>query len=861
MKARVCLAVLVLSLCVVCTPAQTPAGWSNVLAGPWNAGCWMDGTISDAVVFDDGSGPDLYLGGHEATLVPGGVVDVPMLTRGIAGACMPSLPSPGAGGGRIEALAVFDDGTGPGLYAAGSFASAGGVTATHIARWDGATWSTLAGGVTGAGPFGGSIRALAVFDDGGGPALVASGFFTMIGSATAANIAKWDGTSWSPLGAGLSGGTATTLAVYDDGTGPALYAAGDFGMAGGQPANGIARWDGTTWSALGSGASAVSGVGWLQDLQVYDDGTGPALYGSGWFTTMDGVPAENIARWDGTAWSAVGGGLTGWTCGGCGVQALAVFDDGTGPGLYAAGDFGTAGGLPANNIARWDGVGWSALGNGLAGYLTQTLTVFDDGNGPALFAGGDFAGSLTVDKWSSGATITLSATQTCPPGSVYIHNANLTPGREYFNVFSMDLCPGGPGTGGLGLLGGCITTPANMQWVHDQLLSPVGTEPFHVIAPSSYVSWGPFPVPPGFTVDAVCFDFTGGVIGATSPVVRLSAGTGPTINSVSPISAPAGALITVSGCGLLGATVTIDGVPVATTSVTATEITFANPAGVACNAALVVTDAGGQSVSTIINPAPSIASLSPSQGLLTGGANITVNGTGFTAGTTVTVGGLSATVMSVSSTQLSVSVPSGAAGPANLVVTTPGGCTASATFTYLYPPLSIAWVNPLNAAPGSTVTVSGDGFQPGLTLSVGGVPVVPATVGLNSITFTNPANIPCDTTLVITNPNATVVSTPFNPGFTMGLTGSWLPAPFGPGPSGPAAGGTNVMVLVFGNGVTAPTLLPGTTVTVGGTPVTVNPGWIPSMISFNTPPGSPGPVNVVVTIPGGCSQTATFTYL
>ncbi len=79
------------------------------------------------------------------------------------------------------------------------------------------------------------------------------------------------------------------------------------------------------------------------------------------------------------------------------VVALTVFDDGNGPVLYAGGSFTDAGGTAANHVAGWNGASWSALGAGVDDAVTA-LTVYDDGDGPALFAGGFFtqAGGLTV---------------------------------------------------------------------------------------------------------------------------------------------------------------------------------------------------------------------------------------------------------------------------------------------------------------------------------------------------------------------------------------------------------------------------------------------------------------------------------
>src|SRR5262245_51017407 len=72
------------------------------------------------------------------------------------------------------------------------------------------------------------------------------------------------------------------------------------------------------------------------------------------------------------------------------VDACATFDDGSGSALYVGGEFGMAGALEVNRVARWDGATWSALGSGVNGPV-KDLIVFDDGTGAALYAAGDFS--------------------------------------------------------------------------------------------------------------------------------------------------------------------------------------------------------------------------------------------------------------------------------------------------------------------------------------------------------------------------------------------------------------------------------------------------------------------------------------
>src|SRR5262245_42638031 len=113
--------------------------------------------------------------------------------------------------------------------------------------------------------------------------------------------------SWLPDFAGLPGtnGGVRAFAEFDDGSGPALYVGGSFTSAGRVVANRIAKWDGERWSALGSGMNPGYANRTVSALAVFDDGSGPALFAGGQFTTAGGVAANHIAKWDGSSWAAL----------------------------------------------------------------------------------------------------------------------------------------------------------------------------------------------------------------------------------------------------------------------------------------------------------------------------------------------------------------------------------------------------------------------------------------------------------------------------------------------------------------------------------------------------------------------------
>jgi hypothetical protein len=290
----------------------------------------------------------------------------------------------GFAGANGNVFAAVADGVGN-LYIGGDFTIVHDVFANNIAKWNGSGWSALGLGING------HVRALAL----SGTNLYAAGSFTSAAGIPATNIAKWDGSSWSALGSGVGGvppysqPPVSALAV----SGTNLYAGGQFTTAGGIPATNIAKWDGNAWSALGSGITPSDpGVGWgVNALAV----SGSDLYAGGYFTTAGGVSANNIAKWNGSSWAALGLGTAGGDQGLIpGVTALAV----SGSDLYAGGNFTTAGGNAANYMAKWNGNAWSALGAGFfgGGPYVYALAV----SGTDLYAAGRFTSAYNIAKWN-----------------------------------------------------------------------------------------------------------------------------------------------------------------------------------------------------------------------------------------------------------------------------------------------------------------------------------------------------------------------------------------------------------------------------------------------------------------------------
>ncbi len=306
--------------------------------------------------------------------------------------------------GRVHALGdLLGD-----LVIGGDFTQAGSFSANNVARWTGSFWTTMGSGLDST-----------VYDFDNYNGLLSVGAFENSGSSPVSRLGDWNGSAWTELGDGLNN-LGVTLQV----DGSTLYVAGYFNQAGGDTAFRIAEWDGSSWTTLGGGIHG----GFLNNPFVYDmavyDGD---LIVAGGFTLAGSTPVANVARWDGTTWHALGDGVTGTATSGpsAAIYALTVYHG----DLIAGGDFTLAGGAPASNIARWDGSSWESLASGITGGdgTVFALEVLDD----SLFAGGNFthAGALpsvNIARWDEPPPIT---------GSGRIQEASLQIGKTILPTF------------------------------------------------------------------------------------------------------------------------------------------------------------------------------------------------------------------------------------------------------------------------------------------------------------------------------------------------------------------------------------------------------------------------------------------
>ncbi len=294
--------------------------------------------------------------------------------------------------GSVFTAALGDIGHGTRLYFGGNFDNQNtspGPPLSHLALYDGQRLLPIGNGLEGFKP--NVARAFKTFDDGSGEALYIGGAIQWAGQVPVNGVARWDGTTWSSPGATFADlAFVTALEVAPTTTGQdRLLAATRRIVIGGSTTNAIEQWDGTTWTQHTPANGEI--------LALHHVPTGPfaGLYAAGNFTQIGGITASFLARQDTTTgtWSALNHGFDKR------VTDVILLQNATETSLFACGRFTAAGGQPASGLARWTGTQWQGIS--IPGATrTKKLEVYDVGNGPQLFFAGNVAG-----VWD-GSTIT-----------------------------------------------------------------------------------------------------------------------------------------------------------------------------------------------------------------------------------------------------------------------------------------------------------------------------------------------------------------------------------------------------------------------------------------------------------------------
>jgi trimeric autotransporter adhesin len=261
------------------------------------------------------------------------------------------------------------------LYAAGIFAQVGGATVQCLAEWDGSSWSAVgANEVLDSSAMG--IFSLCVYNGN----LYMGGAFKTVDGITVNNIAEWNGTTWSPLGSGIhiidstSTDAVNSMIVYNG----SLVVGGNFDTAGGIPLNGIAQWNGSSWSSVGSTVPWYSGD--VSSFALYQGN----LFAAGGFEVDTGIFNYGLTQWDGSTWRLMN----------IGGAPICVYGN-----KLIATAYNISGG-----IGQWNGTAWDTLAedwsiNWSLGTSIWTMAVYKD----ELYVGGTFAGAVgdtDIARWN-----------------------------------------------------------------------------------------------------------------------------------------------------------------------------------------------------------------------------------------------------------------------------------------------------------------------------------------------------------------------------------------------------------------------------------------------------------------------------
>ncbi len=289
------------------------AKWNGVTWVELGAGLFLSAPLHWINTILPGTGGNIYTAG---TFVNANMLPYVAHWNGSAWSELGSSSNPFTANSTIHSLAMDLSGN---IYASGEFKDAN--NKHYVAKWDGSTWSELG---TGANALNSTLYTYSVTTDATGKV------YTVYSDGTTWNVMKWNGTSWIQVGTGSAGLNANDLInnICTDAAGN-LYASGAYTDGNGKSY--VAKWDGTSWTELGTGSNALNPANGISVMTV-DPATGFVYVG---LTYAIGPCKSYIAKWNGTNWSELGSGADSLNAN-CDISAITTDAAGN---VYAGGNF------------------------------------------------------------------------------------------------------------------------------------------------------------------------------------------------------------------------------------------------------------------------------------------------------------------------------------------------------------------------------------------------------------------------------------------------------------------------------------------------------------------------------------------
>jgi hypothetical protein len=251
-------------------------------------------------------------------------------------------------------------------------------------------------------------------------------------------VRRWSTSGWTALGSALNnaGRAAQEVTLALDRSGTPFVAWIETVVAGASSSNQVfvRRWNGAAWTALGGALNVNSAMNATGSSIRVDESGVPTVVWTEWVSGAPALRRAHAKRWDGAAWTALGGALNTDPARSVGDAAFAL--DADGRPVVAWSEASATANVSRVWVKRWTGAAWSAVGH-LSLNLNpnrngESVGVALDSSG-AIFVSwsediGGFTYGVNVKRYDNGAWMSLGGALNTANTSGYAATLQVEPG-------------------------------------------------------------------------------------------------------------------------------------------------------------------------------------------------------------------------------------------------------------------------------------------------------------------------------------------------------------------------------------------------------------------------------------------------